>query len=87
LKVIVGVHFTGLHLDGFYRTKRACQNLSMLCEIQILCRHWLKNKKQTSLSYKILRASSFIDMLYDFSKYLTKDSPEKSRKELLEQGQ
>jgi len=66
LKLIVKVEFEDLVLK---RIPKLQPKTVFLCEVQILCETWLRNKKTTSLSYKILRAESLYDLFMDFAKY------------------
>jgi len=66
LKIIVKVEFEDLLLKGIPKVE---PKTVLLCEVQILCEKWLRNKKTTSLSYKILRAESLNDLFKDFAKY------------------
>merc|ERR1719285_583030 len=55
LKLLIEVEFDDLDLGG---VTKAVPKTKLICEVQILCKAWLMNKKTTSLSYKILRAQS-----------------------------
>merc|ERR1719397_248847 len=66
LKLLIEVEFNGLELDGVAKVQ---PKTTLICEVQILCEAWLENKKTTSMSYKILRAQSLCDLLYDAAKY------------------
>lgn len=70
-KLIVEVEFENLKLEGVPNV--GLDKTKMLCEIQLICKKWLDNKKTTSLSYKVIRALSFRDLLLDFGKYLKKE--------------
>jgi len=74
-KLIVEVEFENLKLNDVPNIKS--QKTKMLCEIQLVCKKWLQNKKTTSLSYKVIRARNFLDLLLDFGKYLKKDQSSK----------
>jgi len=63
LKLLVEVEFDDLPIPCEKQKK------TMICEIQILCNEWYKNKITTSISYKILRAKSLCDLFYDCEKY------------------
>jgi len=65
LKLLIEVEFNNLELRGIFKS----QKKTLICEIQIISQAWLRNKKTTSISYKILRAKTFRDLLYDFAKY------------------
>merc|ERR1719320_2113479 len=66
LKLLIEVTFDDLQLEG---VSRAQSKTTFICEIQILCKAWLINKKTTRFSYKIFRAETFRDLLMDASKY------------------
>jgi len=74
LKILVKVDFDNLKLDGI---PIKAGRTAMICEIQLLCEPWFHNKLATSVSYKILRASSMRELLHDFSKYLAPDNETK----------
>jgi len=67
LKLLIEVDFNELQLGGVPRVQHKTK---FICEIQILCHAWLKNKKSTSISYKILRAQSLRDLFCDAAKYV-----------------
>jgi len=67
LKLLIEVEFNDLQLEGAPRLQ---QKMTVICEIQILCQAWLKNKKNTSISYKILRSQSLRSLLNDAAKYV-----------------
>merc|ERR1712060_941657 len=50
------------------------QDIVMICEVQLICDEWLENKKNTSLSYKVLRSTNLLNLLRDFAKYLEPES-------------
>jgi ankyrin repeat protein len=68
VKLLIEVEFQDLKLGG---VTSAQPKTKFICEVQIICQQWLKNKKNTSMSYKILRAQSFRNLLYDLGKYVT----------------
>jgi len=67
LKLLVEVEFDNLFLK---KVPLVQPKTKLICEIQLICEKWLENKKTTSLSYKVLRARSLVELLTDFSKYL-----------------
>jgi len=67
LKLLVLVEFDNLQLGDISETE---QDIVMICEIQLICDEWLDNKKNTSLSYKVLRSTTLRNLLRDFAKYL-----------------
>jgi len=68
MKLLVEVEFDNLKLKGVAQVE---QTTTLICEVQLLCKKWLENKKTTSLSYKVLRASKLLQLFSDFAKYLT----------------
>merc|ERR1719320_1466368 len=52
LKLLVKVDFDNLKLKGI--PKKAGKT-TMICELQLICKTWLRNKITSSLSYKVLR--------------------------------
>jgi len=70
MKLLVKVDFEGLELKHIPNLQ---QKTVLICEIQIISKAWLVNKKTTSLSYKILRATSLKQLCKDFGKYVTAD--------------
>jgi len=66
-KMLIQVEFDNLKLGNVPKVE---QKLTMICEVQLICAEWLKNKKTTSLSYKVIRSSNLRELLRDFSKYL-----------------
>ena len=66
MKLLVKAEFDDLELKGIPKMEK---KTTILCEIQIVCKAWLQNKKTTSLSYKIFRAASLKDLFNDFTKY------------------
>jgi len=66
-KMLIQVEFDNLKLGNVSKVE---QNLTMICEVQLIHVEWLKNKKTTSLSYKVIRSSNLRELLRDFSKYL-----------------
>ena len=79
MKLLIEVEFDDLELGGVAKVQ---SKTTLICEVQILCQAWLKNKKTTSLSYKILRAQSFSDLLYDAAKYTNMAGIESRRKNM-----
>jgi len=71
MKLLVEVEFDRLDLQ---KVPRKQGKINMICEIQLMCKKWLTNKKTTSLSYKVLRASNLQSLLDDFAKYLDSTS-------------
>ena len=71
LKLLVEVEFSDLRLGGVVRAQ---PKTKLICEIQILCKAWLVNKKTTSMSYKVLRAQSLRDLFYDAAKYIKRNN-------------
>jgi len=69
LKLLVKVDFLKLKLKDIAKGKT-----TMICEIQLICKPWLDNKITSSMSYKVLRANTFRELLNDFSKYLDPDN-------------
>jgi len=67
MKLLVEAEFDNLKLKS---VPRVGTKTKIICEIQIVCEAWLENKKTTSLSYKILRATNLKKLLSDFSKYV-----------------
>jgi len=67
LKLLVPVEFDKMELSDHCQFK---ENIVLICEVQLICNKWLCNKKTTSLSYKVLRATCLRDLLRDFAKYL-----------------
>jgi len=77
LKLLIEVEFEDLQLG---RVTKLQSKTTFICEVQILCRAWLENKKSTSVSYKILRAQTLRDLFCDAAKYIrgtTRNIPEK----------
>jgi len=76
LKLLVKANFEDLELKDLIPMPLGATHghsrLTMICEIQLVCSEWLSNKKNTSFSYKILRASSLKGLFGDTAKYLTK---------------
>ena len=70
LKFLVEVEFDKLNLR---KVPQVQGKIKLICEIQVICDKWLRNKKTTSLSYKVLRASSLKEFLDDFAKYLDRN--------------
>merc|ERR1719233_75354 len=70
LKLLIEVQFDDLKLK---RMPKMQPKTTLICEVQILCQAWLKNKKSTSISYKILRANSLRELFYDAAKYIEAD--------------
>ena len=66
MKLLVKAEFDDLELKGIPNMEK---KTTILCEIQIVCKAWLQNKKTTSLSYKIFRAATLKDLFNDFTKY------------------
>jgi len=66
-KMLVQVEFDNLKLGNVAKVEK---KIVMICEVQLICAEWLKNKKTTSLSYKVIRSSTLRALLSDFSKYL-----------------
>jgi len=73
VKLLVEVEFDGLDLRNI---PQVGGKIKLICEIQLVCEKWLKNKKTTSLSYKVQRATKLQYLLNDFAKYLNTRSKE-----------
>ena len=65
LKLLIEVEFNDLQLHG---APRLPQKTKFICEIAILCRKWLNNRKNTTISYSIIRAQSLRSLLNDLAK-------------------
>ena len=70
LKLLVEVKFNGIGHKHFSDME---DKTVLICEIQVVCKAWLANKKITSLSYKVLRATTLKDLFNDFSKYINRN--------------
>ena len=73
LKLLIEVEFNNLKLK---QIPKMDEKTVLICEVQIVCEAWLDNKKTTSLSYKILRASNLRALFKDFRKYIFEDQTE-----------
>merc|ERR1719193_396647 len=60
LTLLVAAEFTGLKL---HRIPRVKPKTKLICEISIVCEAWLKSKKDTDLSYKVLRSNTLAEFL------------------------
>jgi len=79
LKLLIEVEFDDLKFGGVIRAQ---PKTTLICEVQVLCRAWLENKKTSSISYKILRAQSLRALLYDAAKYLKGKTLDSKKKHL-----
>merc|ERR1719193_338713 len=52
-KMLVEVEFDELNLKDVPQSQK---RIKFICEIQLICEKWLRNKVTSSLSYKVLRA-------------------------------
>jgi len=71
LKLLIEVEFDDLKIGGVPQME---SKTKFICELQIVCLAWLNNKKSTSMSYKILRAQTLLDLFNDASKYVNRDN-------------
>merc|ERR1719245_558300 len=67
LTIWVSVEFENLVLANIPRMRRKTK---MICEIQIICEAWVSAKQKTSLSYKLVRSNSMIDLLTNAADFL-----------------
>merc|ERR1719320_1009290 len=67
MKLLVKAEFDDL---GLKKIPNMGKKTILICEIQVICKAWLENKKTTSLSYKIQRSETMKQLFKDFSKYL-----------------
>jgi len=79
LKLLIEVEFDDLEFGGVIRAQ---PKTTLICEVQVLCQAWLENKKTSSISYKILRAQSLRELLYDAAKYLKRKTVDSQKKHL-----
>ena len=84
MKLLVKADFVDLELDAFTRTDKS--PITFICEIQLIHKLWIENKKTTSLSYKIIRAGNLNLLFKDFSKYITQKFAKYTREEHLVAG-
>merc|ERR1719228_2542221 len=85
MKLLVKVEFDDLSLKNIPNMEKKTE---LICEIQVICKAWLLNKKTTSLSYKILRATTLKDLFNDFTKYVygEQDKIENSAIDVIKNG-
>jgi len=84
LKLLIEVKFENLQLGGVPKVQ---SKTTFICEVQILCRAWLENKKSTSISYKILRAQSLHNLFCDTAKYVRRTCNDISKEMLQDETQ
>jgi len=73
LKLLVKFSCPSTLFGDFFSSEKIKEDMSFVCEIQCMLKKWVNNKKQTSLSYKLLRAGNVNDCLSDFRKYVKEE--------------